>query len=287
MTQPQQPEFAHYQAANAALIGAATAQLGAQLAELDWNAASVQSAVTRLYGGLVRAYRGASSTLGLQLYGDLRAAADVSGGWRKITAPDPDPAWIDAKVASAFKVPAPQAIDIAQALLPGDETAGVFDVEQVVTDRLTNSMQRMILSGGRDAVALNAAEDGADITRVPDKPGAPVGEDPAFYVRVPTSMKPCAFCVMTASRNWRPYTSAQAAEFVVGTRSGAQRGKQPLGHRYHDHCQCIAVPVFRGKPTPFDRSPYELMYEKAAADAGTRRDTKKVLASMRQLYGLR
>lgn len=277
------PEVGHYQAGTALLVAEATTQIADQLGGLDWSASTIQSAVTRIYSGVVQGFRSASSTLGLQMYGDVRATAEVRGSWRKVNAPDVDPGWIDAKVGSAFKIPAPPRPSPED--LTAQDISGVFDVQQVVTERLTNSMQRMVASGGREAVVLTAGEDNALVTRMPDKPG--VGDDPAYYMRVPTSLKPCAFCVMTASREWRPYTSAKAAEFVVGTRGGAQRGKQPIGQRYHDHCGCIAVPVFPGKPTPFDRSPYVLMYDKATANAGTHRDTKKILATMRQLYGLR
>lgn len=286
MTTPS--ELAPYQGANAALVAAAVVQLDNQLGGLDWSASSVKTVVTGIYSAIVQSYRRSSSMVGLQLYGDLRNQADVGGAWRKVMAPDPDIDWLSAKVDAAFKVPAPSQVDVTvhdqlPGIAPTDATAGADNTRSIVTSRLSTSMQRMVNSGSRETVALTAAQDGAEMTRVPDKPG--VGADPAHYVRVPTSMKPCAFCVMCASRSWRPYTSAAAAGGVVGTRGGAQRGTQKIGEKYHDHCACIAVPIFAGKPSPFDRSPYEEMYAKAYANAGTG-STKSVLAAMRQIYNL-
>lgn len=62
------------------------------------------------------------------------------------------------------------------------------------------------------------------------------------------------------------------------------------GHKYHDHCDCEPVPIFDGQ-TPADVSPnfhdYQDQYYKATAEAGTSRDVKKILASMRSVHGLR
>ncbi|MGW4097125.1 VG15 protein [Mycobacterium sp. NPDC004974] len=306
------PELADFQAGNALLVTAATTQLADQLGGLDWAADNIQSAVTRIYSATVRGFRSASSTLGIQMYGDIRGQAEVRGGWQKVLAPDPDAGWLETKVADAFKVPAPaeETLDIT----------GVFDVENVVTGRLANSTQRMVLSGSRETVELTAAGDDAELLRWPDKPPAPVGPAAtASYIRVPASEKPCAFCAMLAAK---PYNTKESASVVVGRgkklsasaaryRAGQSgqmgmstkgkgwryisggttaRGKRALGETYHDHCKCIAVPVWSNAVMPLDTDRidgFAAMYEKAAADAGTYRDAKKILASMRQIYGLR
>jgi len=322
---PQPAELAPYQAAGEILVADAVAQLGTHLGELDWNAAGIRSVVTALYGTLVTSYRQSSSALGLQMYADLRGRAEVKGTFRKVMAPDPDMDWLTAKVDAAFKVPAPHASarvldspgDVPSELTgvidhpssaphvhvhvtegaAGDaertrvidrsgSTSAAGDAERtrvVVTSRLAGSMQRMVTSGSRETVALCAGHDGAHMTRIPDKPG--VGADPTSYMRIPTSLKPCAFCVMCASREWRPYKSAASAGLVVGTRGGRARGTQAIGEKYHDLCGCIAVPYFGGRDPLFDRSPYVSMWAEAYEKSPTGR-TADVLASMRQIYGL-
>lgn len=69
-----------------------------------------------------------------------------------------------------------------------------------------------------------------------------------------------------------------------------ERKPQPIGEKYHDHCHCEPVPVFRGQSIA-DVSPrladYQEMYDKAVADAGTRADARKVLSAMRRIYKVR
>lgn len=281
---PTPTELEPYQAANAALVTAAVDQLDSHLSSLDWSTPSVKTVITGIYSTLVQSYRRSSSAVGLQMYGDLRGRADVDGLWRKVMAPDPDAGWLTAKVDAAFKVPAPPQADVTVLDHPVVGNVSVVDnTRSVVTERLAGSMQRMVNSGARETVALTAARDGAEMTRVPDKPG--VGADLATYVRVPTSLKPCAFCVMCAARSWRPYKSAASAGLVVGTNRGVARGKQPVGEKYHDHCGCIAVPQFAGRPALFDLTSYGEMYNEAYWAPGSGK-TAAVLARMRQIYGL-
>lgn len=297
MPSRQLPELKHWQAAQEALAVAATAQLGSQLAALSWGGPGISAAVGAIYASIVTAYRRSSSVRSLQMYADLRRRAGIEGKLTKVIAPAPDPEWLDAKVVNAFKISAGAArsvslaadssMDIAD---PGSgeqvDITGAHVVENIVTKRLQNSMQRMVASGGRQTVAMTAAEDGAKYTHAPTKPAAPRG-DPTHYVRVPTGLKPCAFCVMLATRDsdWRSYKSAQSAERVVGNARGDQRGKRAVGEKYHDWCQCIAVPVWGAEELPFDRGGYYEMYAKASANAGTGK-TKDVLAAMRQIYGI-
>lgn len=320
MTAPQTQsptDLKRWQIATDALAASAATQLSRQLAGLDWSAPGIQTVANGIYSGIVTAYARSSSVLSLQMYGQMRADAQIPGRAPRIMAPDLDQHWLDAKVDSAFKVSADarqaaaasirtaqkapvstgadfgsvtaQTVTNAAETVSADEPVDISGADlfqNVVTDRLVNSTQRMVASGGRTTVAMNAAEDGAQYTHAPTKPGA-AGGDPAYYVRVPTSMRPCAFCVMMATRDadWRPYKSLKSAGEVVGTDHGAERGRQRIGDRYHDHCQCIAVPVFADRPYVFDRQPYFDMYDKAAAQAGNRK-TKDVLAAMRQIYGI-
>lgn len=440
------PDIKHYRAAEAELAAEATGQLAVQLGVLDWSAAGTQSAVAAIYAALILGYRRASSTLGLQMYADLRDFAGVAGRWRAVAASDPDPGWFDAIVVNAFKVKAgppsgsadggidlstvtgrplvgvrtssgssatsiqvppdllvrppdhgdpvrpprelrpaqrasqealrpagdqvytpevlrpPEAVHEPPSARPGpprasaaprprpastasesvrpptalthdrgptrapipavdpgdvsaldftnvtsepsaaselsaEELTRVTEVQQTVTDRLTASVQRVVASGGREAVTGTAAGDGAQVQRVPDKAPAPASaEAEVHYIRAPASAKPCAFCVMVAARSmsdYRPYKSVESMMTVVGRGRtpvhSAGPGKRAVGEAYHDNCKCIAVPIWPGFITPMSESRMEAfhdMYAKAYANADGY-DTKSVLAAMRQLYGLR
>ena len=128
----------------------------------------------------------------------------------------------------------------------------------------------------------------------------------AVYVRVPQGEKTCGFCIMLASRAIDVGFSGYGANSVkwseeLGrnihvttgrgrTPTASRTGKRPLGETYHNECDCEPMPVFPGQ-SHTDVSPnfddYQDKYYKAAAAAGTHSDTKKILASMRQLYDVK
>lgn len=83
----------------------------------------------------------------------------------------------------------------------------------------------------RDAI-VDAAHAGAKEQRLVRRPFA--------WARVLTGVENCAFCVMLASRG--PSYGSQDTALGLG-----------LWHRvgqYHDHCDCLAVPVFSRKSWP-------------------------------------
>jgi hypothetical protein len=99
----------------------------------------------------------------------------------------------------------------------------------------------------------------------------------------------CAFCAMLATRT--DYRSQGSAIIVTGAGSRPSRqGKRALGEKYHDDCRCVATPVFTGLEYeyPAETQVWAQLYEDAAQNLPTgRRDTKAILAYMRQHGGLR
>jgi hypothetical protein len=116
--------------------------------------------------------------------------------------------------------------------------------------RLTGGVQKIVAAGARDTVEFN------------------VGEDPAQprFARH-ASANACAFCALLA------------------TRGAVYRWEDTAGAKYHDHCHCVAVPVFPG--TAYEPAPYvkgwEDAYKSARADVGGK--TKDILAHMRLSLG--
>lgn len=291
------PDLQHYQATIDTLAVTAAGQFTAHTAAFDWSSPDIQAIVTSVYGALVQSYRQASATVGLQMYRDLRDDAGIGGAPPRLLAADADPDWIATKVDNAFKVPVLNLDKLAAATaedgdgigplssddLTAVEFTGVYDnpVQQVVTERLENSMQRMVASGSRETIVANVDAD----------PTKPLG-----WARVPTADHPCGFCVVMASNLYRTKRSAtkvvgrsrildSEADDLLARGVGIKGdGVRKLGEKYHDHCSCIAVPVF--KQMPPSAADYYEMYAKAAANAGTG-DLKSILASMRQIYNVR
>lgn len=76
------------------------------------------------------------------------------------------------------------------------------------------------------------------------------------FARVPRGMNTCGFCYMTASRG-AVYKNAKSA--------GGD------GHRYHDGCHCLAIPVFDTETEikNYDPEAYRQVYEDARKEAGS------------------
>lgn len=122
--------------------------------------------------------------------------------------------------------------------------------------RLSGATQREVAGGARETVEDNVEKDPAK---------------PRFARHA--SANACAFCALLASRG-PVYRSAESA--------GA-------GRKYHNHCHCVAVPVWDGK---YEQAPYVAGWESAYKDASRaviksvgKADTKAILAHMRQSLG--
>lgn len=59
-----------------------------------------------------------------------------------------------------------------------------------------------------------------------------------------TQADACDFCLMLAENT---YKDAYSAMYSSGSRKRA-KSPQPMGSKFHDHCRCVLVPLFRGGP---------------------------------------
>lgn len=106
------------------------------------------------------------------------------------------------------------------------------DVRGQTLARVSGTVSRHALNGGRDTIVGSAAAD-------PQAVG---------WQRV-TSGKPCPFCVMLSSRG------------------PVYRGQQTAGFQAHDHCACMAEPSYqRGDWNPQNREHQDL-YNRAQREA--------------------
>lgn len=262
------PAAAEQQAArNAAIVALAARDLAPLWPQVDWDSSDALDAVKTIYRAVVTRYGAAAASAAAVFYDELRAERELSTSFTATIAAGLPDAVLDRTVESAFR-----GVEVTEL----DATTSDLPLDQRVQTRLEQKVQKHVLQPGRDTIVENTTAD----------PAKPQG-----WARVTTSARPCAFCVMLASRTFRQhkrdpglYSSTEAATRVVGRR-GVARGVAELGSKYHSHCSCIAVPVF-DEPPPGQQDARE-MYEKAAANAGTAADTKKVLAAMRQLYDVK
>jgi hypothetical protein len=236
---------------NAAIVALAAQQLDGVWPSIDWDAPQAVEAVKRFYRAVVSRYGQASAAVAAEFYDTFRAEREFAQRFRAAPAEVLPQALLDRTVEMAFVGTGRSGVD------PNSGTTADLPVEQRVPLRLADKLQRHVRQPGRDTIAINTDAD-------PVKP---------LYVRVPRGATTCAFCVILASREISKRFRGYVSDSV----------------KYHNHCDCEAVPVFPGQSTA-DVSPkfgdYEDMYSKAVADAGTRRDLKKILASMRHLYGV-
>lgn len=241
---------------NAGIVALAAVQTAQLWPQVDWTNPAAAAAVKTVWGGIVNQFGSGAAAMSAHFYDDVRAEQALPSQFIAVPA-DPVPqVQVDKMVDSAF---------LGNTDQHGDTTSAL-PVEQRVPARLDDSLQRLVLQPGRDTIAQAAAQD----------PAKPV------WIRVPTGAKTCAFCVMLASRelgpNFTGYASKQNALFKQN------------GETYHKNCDCQAMPVFPGD-NAHELSPnmadYQDMYYKGTADAGTHSDAKKILASMRQLHGLK
>ncbi|MBY0440979.1 MAG: hypothetical protein K2Q25_02390 [Mycobacteriaceae bacterium] len=261
---------------NAGIVALAAAQTAVLWPQVEWDSPAAAAAVRELYGAIVDQFGRSAAAVAAQFYDEQRVKVSTPGHFTA-TMTDPLPrAMLDKIVDSAFLGASQD-----EHVLDAKATTSDLPVEQRVPARLDSQLQRLVLQPGRETIALNAATD-------PVKPR---------YVRVPQGANTCAFCVMMASRelgigkgpgkSFGGYHDS-AVRFDEQTQRLHAFAKN--SSKFHDHCDCEAVPVFPDQIAA-DVSPkigdYQDMYYKAAADAGTHSDAKKILASMRTLHGLK
>lgn len=113
--------------------------------------------------------------------------------------------------------------------------------------RTTGTLSRFVLDGGRETAILSAASD----------------REAQGFSRV-TSGDPCAFCAMIASRG--PVFSEDAADF-----------------QSHDHCACMAEPVYEGSEWPGRAREFRDLYNQAQREGSASGTANDALNNFRQL----
>jgi len=122
----------------------------------------------------------------------------------------------------------------------------------VALSKLAGGLQRTVANGSRDTVTVNVRRD-------------PAGARFARHA----SANACAFCRLLATRGAVYWSETTATK------------------DYHDHCHCMAVPVW--DDAPLEQAPYVQQWsdDYAAARAEAGGGTKAILAEMRAKTGAR
>lgn len=197
----------------------------------------------KFFPDLLTSYGESAAVLGADFYNEMRRAARQGVTGKQFQA--------------VIAMPAPDEQSIRAAKWALGSLYGEEPNAPLTLSKLNGIVQRLVTQPFRDSIWYSAAAD-------PVRTG---------IQRVPTGADTCAFCVMLASRG--PVYSVSASGFdtgatVVGrgsTRTGYDasgrrlsggvgggiraRGKQPLGNRFHDDCDCVTVLI----QTPADYPP--------------------------------
>ena len=169
---------------------------------------------------LVRAYNGLSATVAGGYFDAFRMAEDPGG-----QATPRLPAPLDeALVLGTLHI---AGIDMTRRAIAAG--ASPQAAQRTALVRVTGTVGRHVLAGGRDTVVLSTASD--------KKAGG--------FQRV-TSGAPCAFCVLVASRG--PVFSENTADFQA-----------------HDHCACTGEPAYTGTAPPGRNAEWRELYDRVAS----------------------
>lgn len=247
---------------NEAITAAAVAQLASYWPQVDWASPAAVDTVKTIYQAIVTQFGQAAASVAANAYDEARPPLPTS--FRAVVA-DPVPRVVTDKAVTSAFLGTPEPIDHV-----GDVTTSDLPVDQRVPARLENAVGRHVLQPGRDTTVLSATKD-------PAKP---------LWARKTNSAKPCAFCVLLASRTFKVADSGVRGGpgLYLSESSALFKGD---GQKYHTHCSCTAVPVFSEGDLPPSIRDHQDMYRKAAADAGRTNSLSAVLSSMRQLYDLK
>lgn len=220
-----QDQTASYRAVLDGLRSGALVDLRSLLAEVSGMDPTVARGIlTVAFPELFDPYMNAASDVSAQFYEEMRTAAGVK------------------KAYTAQSLAQPVAPGRWGALAGwGARPAMMEQGAAVLLSAFSGALSRMVTTTAGDTIHGNAAADSEIVG----------------YQRVP-SPGCCAFCGMLASRG-AAYGSQESALGVVGrgvpvpkVRGGRgrpgggikARGSRGMGERYHDFCECTAVPVF-------------------------------------------
>lgn len=221
-------EVDSYQSVIDGLSAVAFAQVKALLQSLDTpNPITFRDALLATYPELMAPFLSAAGDVAAQWYAELRANSGVAGAVAPFIAAVPVRGQLDAVVRYSLSP-----------LFKSQEFIG-----SGILELLAGATQKLIANQGRDTIEGSTYRDRVRVG----------------WARIPQAGC-CSFCALLASRG-PVYSSAEAAGIVLGRgvdasvtagKRGGQgkgvkiRGTQGLGNRYHNHCRCVAAPVFIG-----------------------------------------
>lgn len=212
-------------------------------AELAQLALSADETFTEPATALIQQYALASTAVAAGYYEHERQEA---GGRTRFTVPIADPPPAEQVQASLAWATAPLWHD------PPDR--------ELAQSQVMGAAQRLVVNAGRETLARIVTSDQYAIG----------------WARIPTGSKTCHFCALMCSRG-AVYRSEHTAGRGVNARFvGESRFK------WHDHCDCAVIPVFRGQryePSERIRSWDQLYVESTASVSG-----KEKLRAFRRAY---
>jgi hypothetical protein len=194
---------------------------------------------------LVRVYHGLSATVAAAYYEAFRKAEAVTGTATPKLAAALDPAAVAASMYVTGQTMARNALGAGQS---------PEQVRKSALVRVSGSVTRHVLAGGRDTILQSVAAD-------PEALG---------WARV-TDGDPCAFCAMIASRG-PVFKTEAAADFQA-----------------HDYCACVAEPAYKGSKWPGNGREYRKIYNRSIRDAAAageldRGTSNDLLNAFRRVY---
>lgn len=232
----------------------------ATLTEAEAHRAAVEDIATLAVAELVREWPGLPIDDPIALAGPLRDLTrdlvdDFSAMTATIGADWYEELRNDAEIPGSFTASlAPPAPDEQIAASTAWAARGAFVDSSKALGDATAFLDRMIADRDRVTIEINVERD----------PAAP------RYARY-ASANACAFCAMNALRG------------------PVYRSENSAAGKYHQHCRCVAVPVWNRDA--YAEAPYVAAWRHAYYDAtatlGGANDSKAVLALMRKTAGLR
>lgn len=219
------------------------------------------------------------------------AQEDLIALWRQFEHLDPDGLW------EALRLGVPEIVELYRSTAA--ETAGIFYEEtqgvpftmaeletasQVNRKQLESNLRWAVFNPGNEAVLGLVAgivqKHVIDGSRQYVLPAFEAAGEEWWRAARPGA---CAFCRMLATRSvkqWRAYTSADAASRVQHS-----KGSLPKGSEFHPNCSCLPVRASEYEPPDYVEA-WTAEYEAAVSMAGDDRfNTAGILSAMRTISG--
>lgn len=192
----------------------------------------------------------------------LRAAAREQGvdlsGVDLARPPELDPT----RAARAFGYAGPGVLGLSLQRLAEQRVA-----ERRAADAVAATAERFVLGAAREAVVEAVEAPGVRSRSVSDGWGG-LNLRTTRWARVTTSLRPCAFCVMLASRGAVYKSEASAFGFNAS--------------QYHDNCHCIVVPIVEGGEPSQQSATYYRLWQQATSGYSGRSALKAFRSALRK-----